>query len=453
MTNANLEMDKLYFRSTHSCLRLTPYMEFSDGTKGSVMLLNFNNSDSSLYLFNSPERADGYEKCTSNTLTEKEADSLIAYQKECSENNHGDYEISPGMYDKFGVVLLTEEYISAHIADFFCRILNAQQPPNKRLYNWQTDRSHVLLHNATYNYTIIDLEAEIDRFLSAESLWQRTITMQALNLHHADEFFNQILSTDRKRFRAEYIGWLQRETIKFKLCFAEQLSKKCPPPDNWLRMLEAAFRMKKDLMTEFHYSNYAVQEIIGLYALSKHLYTEKPANTELVYAPVSQNERIQIFTEYNEQYSLEILAQLQAEDDPYRTEEPTIQEAEEKAKRLMGAQIGRRPVGLSAEQKDLYSKYEKGFCMKYGVSCSNNSSNIVSSTEESMPKEKNYNEVREYIEENKLKDKDFKQYCDKHSLNDLCTKLSPTFGWVVNENSLRKNLNRHNTSPRIKKDK
>jgi len=60
-----------------------------------------------------------------------------------------------------------------------------------------------------------------------------------------------------------------------------------------------------------------------------------------------------------------------------------------------------------------------------------------------IPQERKYSQVREYIKERKKYDQEFKQFCDTHSLRDLCTKLTREFGWFVDENSLSQNLNRH----------
>lgn len=69
---------------------------------------------------------------------------------------------------------------------------------------------------------------------------------------------------------------------------------------------------------------------------------------------------------------------------------------------------------------------------------------IDSATILPLPHENNYSEVRKYIEERKRFDEDFKTFCLNHTLRDLCSKLTDIFGWYVEENSLGKNLNRHN---------
>ena len=68
---------------------------------------------------------------------------------------------------------------------------------------------------------------------------------------------------------------------------------------------------------------------------------------------------------------------------------------------------------------------------------------IVSTYTPPIPQERKYSQVREYINERKKYDPEFKQFCDTHTLRDLCTKLTSEFGWFVDENSLSQNLNRH----------
>lgn len=60
-----------------------------------------------------------------------------------------------------------------------------------------------------------------------------------------------------------------------------------------------------------------------------------------------------------------------------------------------------------------------------------------------IPKEGDYNEVREYIALRKKYDEDFRVYWDGHTLKQNCHFLTKEFGWLVDEHSLGANLNRH----------
>jgi len=60
-----------------------------------------------------------------------------------------------------------------------------------------------------------------------------------------------------------------------------------------------------------------------------------------------------------------------------------------------------------------------------------------------IPKEGDYNEVREYIALRKKYDEDFRIYWDSHTLKQNCIYLTKEFKWLVDEHSLGANLNRH----------
>ena len=60
-----------------------------------------------------------------------------------------------------------------------------------------------------------------------------------------------------------------------------------------------------------------------------------------------------------------------------------------------------------------------------------------------IPHKNKYTEVRKYIEERKRFDEEFKTFCVNHSLRDLCDRLTNEFGWLVDENSLQRNINRN----------
>ena len=60
-----------------------------------------------------------------------------------------------------------------------------------------------------------------------------------------------------------------------------------------------------------------------------------------------------------------------------------------------------------------------------------------------IPKENDYNAVREYIAERKKYDEAFRIYWDSHNLKQNCVYLTREFGWIVDDHSLGTNLNRH----------
>ena len=60
-----------------------------------------------------------------------------------------------------------------------------------------------------------------------------------------------------------------------------------------------------------------------------------------------------------------------------------------------------------------------------------------------IPKQNDYNAVREYIAERKKYDEAFRIYWDSHNLKENCVYLTHEFGWIVDDHSLGTNLNRH----------
>lgn len=61
-----------------------------------------------------------------------------------------------------------------------------------------------------------------------------------------------------------------------------------------------------------------------------------------------------------------------------------------------------------------------------------------------IPREKNYNEVRAYVEERMQRDKAFNEYWNKHTRKECADYLSRIFGWEVDDHSLVVNWNRNN---------
>ena len=60
-----------------------------------------------------------------------------------------------------------------------------------------------------------------------------------------------------------------------------------------------------------------------------------------------------------------------------------------------------------------------------------------------IPPEGKYGKVREYIQERCRFDKDFKAFIETHSRVELCERLTKEFGWLVDDNSLGRNINRN----------
>ena len=367
MENEDLTLKKLQLMGMYGCVRVTPFMEFKDGTKGSVLLLRYNADDSLVVLINSPERTDEYKHGKNNTLYPSEVDQFYAYRQACIERHDGHYCMSKERYDEFGIVVLTDVFLSAVIADFICANLNSQKQDPRHVTNWNTSRTSNMLSQALHGCTISEIEDELDTFMSEDSTWMRSILLETMDLFHAKEIFLKNIKLDWNMVRNKYAEWLEQNNIQVKLYFAQQVLAayhQSEQPINWRRLLEDALRDQREYKMTFRYSDYGIQEIFGLYALSKYLYTEKPTDFAIHYAHLEQKERVSIFNHYRAACTDEMLTELNAEDDPFRTELPTKEEAEEKSKNRIASLVGRQPEGLTDEQKDAYSKYELAFCRK-----------------------------------------------------------------------------------------
>lgn len=388
MDDEVLKREKFTLQAQYACVRIVPYRTFKDGTKGSVLLLRYNAEDSLVVLINSPERTDEHEHGLYNTLFPSEVDQFYAYRQACIEKNEGHYCLSKEYYDEYGVVVLADVFVCAVIADFICDNINRQNKDPRRYANWGTSRAMNMFSNALTGSKISEIEDEIADFNSEDMAWQRNIILEMLGLYHADEIFSKNINLDWKMIRNKYAEWLEHDNITIKLCFAVQVLQayKENPNRDWRRLLEETTRNRDEQTEQFHYSNYGVQEIIGLYALCKYYYKEKPDVMNIHYAHVSTTERVALYKMYNERCTSDMLAELNAEDDPLRTKLPDKKEAEEKSKLRIAQLVNKQPIGLTDEQKELYTQYAQGYCMERRIPYPTESSVVPQKAQEVHPK-------------------------------------------------------------------
>ena len=362
-----LAMQKILITTSYPCIRVTPYMKFSNGTTGSVLVVNFDADVPYLLLFNSPERADGEENCDYGYLLMAEADLFIKYHKECQKRKDDEFCMSKEAYDKYGVALLTGSYMSAYIADVYCERMNITNPYRY----WRTGRVSELLSKSVSNYTLPDLEDDVDYYLSEESTWRRTIVSETLFLHSKERRFLDEMKKELQEARNIYVDWLERGDITFKLYFAQQALNAYH--DNkehldWRKLLEEESQKQREKNYLFRYSDYGIQEIIGLYALSKYLYTDRPDYFEKPqYSETTLEERVPIFKEYMDMCAVEMLEEMRKKNDPLRITLPTIEEARAEAKKQIAIKVGSRPEGLAEEQMRTYDQFEEGFFRNIGL--------------------------------------------------------------------------------------
>lgn len=375
-------------QAQYACVRIAPYMPFKDGTKGSVLLLRYNAEDSLVVLVNSPERTDEYEHGQYNTLFPSELDQFYAYRQACIEKNEGHYCLSKEYYDEYGVVVLADVFVCAVIADFICDNLNRQNKDPRLYVNWGTSRASHMFSQALHGSKISEIEDEIADFNSEDMAWQRNIILEMFGLYHADVFFLKNINLDWKKIRNKYAEWLEHDNVTIKLCFAVKILQayKEDPNRDWRRLLEETTRNREEQTEQFRYSNYGVQEIIGLYALCKYYYKEKPDMVNIQYAKVSTAERVALYKMYNERCTSDMLEELNAEDDPLRTKLPDEKEAEEKSKLRIAQLVSKQPIGLTDEQKELYTQYAQGYCMERRIPYPTKSSVVSQKAQEAHPK-------------------------------------------------------------------
>ncbi len=365
-------------------------MKFRDGTIGSVLLVRFSAEDGFPILINSPERDKSNPRRNFNQLFPEEINKLYAYRKACKERYNNHYRISKDMYEEFGAVRLTDTYISAIIADFICININQNYINHPGVpKNWNTGRLDNLLHNALTGCKMGEIEDEIIDFESEDCKWSHDIIVQTLSLYDAKKLVTDFIHINWDRTLSKYLEWLERKPKEFKLCVGQialKAYKEHSERSLW-RILEDSLRREKELTAHFPYSNYGIQEIIGLYAICKYLYTEKPQKIELRYAHVDTKERIALFELYSTNFTKEMLVRLNNDDNPFRNKLPDKEEAEETAKREIAKLIGRQPEDLPSDQKKIYAQYEQGFCMGQGINTTiqEKPSNTIRTTQDEAP--------------------------------------------------------------------
>ncbi len=97
-------------------------------------------------------------------------------------------------------------------------------------------------------------------------------------------------------------------------------------------------------------------------------------------------------------------------------------------------------INVAGDYVDIHDNHN---CTIYATEPKPDAQPIMSDNCIPIPAEGKYTEVRRYIEERKINDPDFKTYCDTHSRTELCQRLTSEFGWVVDDHSLGRNINRN----------
>ena len=227
-----------------------------------------------------------------------------------------------------------------------------------------------MVTNALTEARASEIIEEIREFQSEDCKWQRDILYQALAQWNCEKALDHDPDFLWRKASIKYAEWMSRKDIKTKLYYARQLLTAYHQEGvnlDWGRILEKTLREERNKEISFRYLDYGVQEIIGLYALSRYIYIERPEAFSLKFSDVPMVERIALYGEYFEECTQETLAELNAIDDPTRTHLPNEDEASKIAKQRIEAMIGRKPEGLTKEQQKTYATYEKHACMSQGI--------------------------------------------------------------------------------------
>lgn len=350
-----------------SCIMLTPYITFKDGTQGSILVLNWQHNSPAVFLFNSLERQAQHKNVKKRDLLPHEQQMLADYLKKGEEGKYfliGDQ--LKEAYSTYGVARLCGNFMSAHIADVICENINALQPQSHH----NTSRTREMLAGAHLHYTNYELEDEILLHMDSQCQWERSFIADALpfiaNGYDHDDWLQSILM----KIRSAFIDKLENNTTAiFRSDFGYRLTAAYAKYSGvkWWRVLEETVSMQhKD--NGIKYIDFGIQEIIAFYGLTTYIGENKPwSNLVLSVEKVPLEQRIDIFKTYKEQVEKECLEELRKADNPILSSMPTKQDAQKEAKTRMLKHLGRTPDWLPEECRHDYSLYEQAFCKFAGI--------------------------------------------------------------------------------------
>lgn len=159
-----------------SCIRLVPYRQFTDGTSGSILVLDWMSDTPSVFLFNSTERLKEAPNSTRNHLLPSE---VALYTRYTTDETQGKLpESARERYARYDIVRLAGTLVSAHVADIVCHNINARDTQTQR----NTRRVEDKITEAKAQYRSRVLEQELLHHASAAANWERAILAQTLPL-------------------------------------------------------------------------------------------------------------------------------------------------------------------------------------------------------------------------------------------------------------------------------
>ncbi len=354
-----------YMSKQIPCIVLAPYLEYEDGTQGCILVLHWQDTNPSVFLFNNPERRINARDVRLNALTDSEYEMLARYINEFEKDNMFliDNKLQK-VYKKYGVVRLAGNFLCAHIADLIGENVNRQK--NQR--HVPVDRVKEMLAGAHIRYTNDDLEDELLIHMGKRSSWEHFLIEEALS--HITQNYNheEWLNNTLMKIRNAFIDTFDHMTVQIGVDFGRRVAESYMKyrSTSWWRELEVTVSMKH--MDEMRYSDFGFQEILAFYGLSQFIATNKPFdNFKLGVGPVPLPKRIELFATYRDNVVKECLTELQNMDNPHLSAMPTKQDAQKVAKEKIRENFGRVPEWLPQASREDYWLYEKAFCGAEGV--------------------------------------------------------------------------------------
>lgn len=346
-----------------SCIMLVPYITFNDGTIGCILVINWDQPQPSVFLFDSQNRnTNNPNAAKQRTLFPYELNMLTEYINKGEQRKYYPHnEELKKMYALYGVARLCGNFISAHIADMIAENIRRQHPG----YLGDIGRTKEQLAGAHLQYTNCNLEDELLLHMSNDSLWERSILEQALPMIEPGYNHNEWLDTILLKIRTAFISNLENNTTatfgadygyRLATAYAEN------PDVKWWRVLEEAVSMQhKD--TAIKYADFGFQQIIAFYGLSQYIAINKPWDSfTLNVANVPLPKRIELFKTYKDNLEKECMEELSTADNPLLSAMPTKQDAQKAAKERLKENLGKAPDWLPEEWRPVYSQYEQAFC-------------------------------------------------------------------------------------------
>lgn len=251
-----------------SCIMLTPYTQFKDGTQGCILVIDWQEDAPAVFLFNSLERQSKNKNARTQQLSSLEQQMLLQYIKEGEQERYfftGDQ--LKQAYSTYGVARLCGNFISAHLADMIGENINAHHPQSHK----DTSRIREMLANAHLRYTNYNLEDELLLHMSEDSVWERSLIAQALPPIAKGYDHNKWLQLTLLKIRTSFADILDHLSIPTGIEFGLMLSKSYEQDNNakWWRELEKVASVR--YRNEFRYIDYGIQEIIAFYGLAVYI--------------------------------------------------------------------------------------------------------------------------------------------------------------------------------------